>query len=271
MLIIVLAFFGLACGSFVNALVWRIHEQGPKSSKELSVMHGRSMCPHCRHELAAKDLIPLASWLILGGRCRYCKKPISAQYPIVELATALVFVTTYIFWPSDLAQNGEKLLLLTTLLSSTGLMALLVYDLKWMLLPNRIIYPTLLVALVGRLAYIGFYSNNMALDFVLLIGTLLVTSGLFWLIFEVSKGQWIGFGDVRLGLILGCLLAKPSLGMLMIFIASVLGIAGFVAGSFGKHRSLSQKIPFGPFLIASSWLTVLFGQKLIDWYLSLLS
>src|SRR4051812_13278636 len=100
MIIAVLIVFGLCLGSFVNALVWRVHEQeaAKKPNKKLSVLNGRSMCPHCEHELAAKDLIPVLSWLSLGGKCRYCHKPISKQYPLVELLTALLVVGSYIWW-----------------------------------------------------------------------------------------------------------------------------------------------------------------------------
>ena len=80
MIFIVLAGFGLIFGSFVNALVWRVRQQ-ELGKKDLSVIHGRSQCPHCHHELAAKDLIPLVSWLMLSGRCRYCSRPISRLFP----------------------------------------------------------------------------------------------------------------------------------------------------------------------------------------------
>ena len=107
MIIAVLAVLGLVFGSFVNAFAWRLHEQesllekkkkpSAKQLAKLSIVKGRSMCPECKHELAAKDLIPVFSWITLKGKCRYCGKPISWQYPAVELATALLFVfCTYI-------------------------------------------------------------------------------------------------------------------------------------------------------------------------------
>lgn len=274
MVYLILTILGLAAGSFVNAVVWRLHEQAKTSgfkNSNLSILRGRSMCPHCRHILATKDLLPLISWLALRGKCRYCGKPVSIQYPLVELAMAAVFVASYIFWPGDLTLNGQLLLLGTWLFCSVGLMALLVYDFKWMLLPNRIIYPTLVVAAVGRLSYILFYSNDRPYDFWLWALSLVITSGVFWILFEISKGQWIGFGDVRLGAITGTLLADPKLAFLMIFLASVLGLAAFIIGIFGNVRSLTSKIPFGPFLIMSTWLTILLGQSLIDKYTGLLS
>jgi len=118
MIIAVLVVFGLALGSFVNALVWRVREQTKEGSKKkpdskylkkLSVSKGRSMCPNCHHELTAKDLLPVISWLGLKGKCRYCRKSISAQYPLVELATAGLFAASYLLWPEDI--NGGQVLL----------------------------------------------------------------------------------------------------------------------------------------------------------------
>src|SRR3989344_6490262 len=125
MIVAILIVLGLAFGSFVNALVWRLHEQEERakskeqrrkkgkakntaklsshtsvlSSKDLSILKGRSMCPSCKHGLAAKDLVPVLSWLTLRGKCRYCHKPISIQYPLVELITATLFVISYLLWP----------------------------------------------------------------------------------------------------------------------------------------------------------------------------
>src|SRR4051812_40657220 len=120
---------GLCLGSFINALIWRLHE-----NKDW--VKGRSQCPNCGHVLAAKDLIPVLSWLALRGRCRYCGRTISKQYPVVELLTGVAFAASYLYWPETLSESGQKLLLITWLTSLVGLMALLVYDFKWMLLPN---------------------------------------------------------------------------------------------------------------------------------------
>jgi prepilin signal peptidase PulO-like enzyme (type II secretory pathway) len=272
--IIFLAVFGLALGSFVNALVWRVHEQGSKNktkSINLSVINGRSVCVHCKHVLAWHDLFPVFSWLFLAGKCRYCKKPISKQYPIVEIAMSLVFVFSYVFWPKELNASGQWVLFVTWLLTSVGLMALLVYDAKWMLLPNRIVYPAFLVAAAGRFVYIaGFeaHKGSAALAWVLSIA---VASGIFWLLFMVSQGKWIGYGDVRLGLITGTILADPAKSFLMIILGSFLGTVFILPALALGKKKLASKLPYGPFLIAATYLVLLFGDKILDWYSNFLS
>jgi len=268
MLIIAIVLFvlGLAFGSFVNALVWRLHEQKIKKAKNLSVLNGRSMCVHCHHVLAWYDLIPLLSWLSLGGKCRYCKKPISYQYPIVELIGGLVFAVSYLLWPQVVHINGQWLLLATWLAAAVGLLALAVYDLRWMLLPNKIIYPTLFVAAAGRLLYTIIFADRPLHSLLLWFLSLVISSGFFLALFIVSDGKWIGFGDVRLGLITGTLLADPYQSLAMIFLASLIGTLVVVPGLAAGKRSMTSKLPYGPFLIVAAGVMVLFGAHLINWY-----
>lgn len=277
MIFVVLAVFGLIFGSFVTAIVWRVREQeighrAKHSDKNnLSITSGRSQCPHCRHKLAAKDLVPVFSWLYLRGRCRYCRQRISPAYPITELAMAVIFVSLFAYWPGGVYGTSQWVLLLSAMGASIGLLALLVYDLKWMILPNRIIYPTLFVAAAGRLFYIAAFEPRVLHALAAWLASLLVASGIFWLIFTVSKGQWIGYGDVRLGLITGTLLASPGKSLLMIFIASLLGAIAALPSMVSGQRNLTSKLAFGPFLIVATWLSLLFGDALIDRYLNLVS
>jgi prepilin signal peptidase PulO-like enzyme (type II secretory pathway) len=265
---------GLCAGSFINAVVWRVHEQakGTKTAdSKLSVLKGRSMCPRCRHELAVKDLIPLFSWLSLRGRCRYCQKPIAWQYPAVELIMGSIFAVSYLFWPLDLNQTGNLILLSMWLVVSVGLLALLVYDFRWMLLPNRILYPALAAAVIGRLIYILGYAPDKSAASLEWLLSLAVASGIFWLIFVASQGRWIGYGDVRLGLVTGTVLATPGKSFLMIFTASILGVLYVLPALISGRRKMAAKVPFGPFLITATFLVLLFGQSVLDWYLSGLS
>jgi prepilin signal peptidase PulO-like enzyme (type II secretory pathway) len=267
---------GLAAGSFVNALVWRLHEQSKKDKerktkgKNLSILNGRSMCVHCHHVLAWYDLIPILSWAALKGKCRYCGKPISAQYPIVETITALVFVLSYVFWPTSFSADGEWLLLATWLAGATGLVALAVYDLKWMLLPNKIIYPTLIVAATGRAVYIAVFSDRVWHALFLWAFSVVIASGVFYVLFMVSKGKWIGYGDVRLGLVTGTLLADPELAVAMIFVASLIGTLVVLPALLKGRRTLASRLPYGPFLIAGTAIILLFGESLLNWYKDLI-
>lgn len=268
--LIILAVLGLTAGSFVNALVWRIRTQEttkkPEDPAALSIVRGRSMCPNCRHTLAGRDLVPLFSWLVLRGRCRYCQTKISRQYPIVELAGSVIFVSSYIFWPQALGSAAQWLLFITWLICATGLMALLVYDMKWMLLPSRILYPVFLIAAAGRLAYIIGFAPDKSHSFTQWAFSLLVASGLFWALFMVSSGRWIGYGDVRLGLITGTLLAAPDKSLLMIVLSAFLGTLVMVPLLIAGRSSWHAKVPYGPFLIAATLIVILFGSEIINWY-----
>lgn len=274
MIIVVLVLLGLSFGSFVNALVWRLRQQslsseqrerGARKAKkaELSISKGRSMCVHCGHTLKAIDLLPVVSWLSLGGKCRYCHRKVSWQYPLVELSTAGLFVSTYLLWPNYVA-GWEIVAFGLWLVSLTGFMALIVYDLRWMLLPNRIVFPLYGVAAL-------FVLSRMAAEMSIapllssLIGVL-IGGGLFYLLFQVSQGRWIGGGDVKLGFLLGAIVGGPVQAVLVLFGASLLGtlitVPLMLSGRAGRHT----RIPFGPFLIAAAIFTQLFGVALTDWY-----
>jgi len=273
MIIAVLVVVGLCLGSFVNALVWRVHEQATETGKKkpdkaylatLSVSKGRSICPNCRHELAAKDLVPVLSWLALGGKCRYCGKPISWRYPIVEAGTALLFVASYLWWPMpfDTAQKAIFVLWLAVLV---GLIALAVYDLRWKLLPNRFIYP--LSVLAAAMAVIGIAAADAPAKALLNeVLAILIGGGLFYLLFLVSDGKWIGGGDVRLGWLLGLIVGTPARSFLFIFFGALGGSLISLPLLANGRLKRSSVIPFGPFLIAGAVLVQLFGADILNWY-----
>lgn len=268
MLTITLFILGLALGSFVNALVWRIHEQSTgKKSKKHSIMRGRSMCPHCKHELSVADLIPVLSWLALKGKCRYCAKPISWQYPAVELSTAALFAVSYLFWPEKL-QGAEWIQFVIWLACLTGFVALIVYDLRYMILPNRIIFPLIVLASLGALIE-SVAENSIDPLRASLLG-LIIGGGLFYLLFVLSDGAWIGGGDVKLGFLLGILVGGPGQAVLMLFLASLLGTLVALPFLLAKRWSAKNKIPFGPFLITGAIIAQLFGVTILDWYMDTL-
>jgi prepilin signal peptidase PulO-like enzyme (type II secretory pathway) len=257
MIIVILAVTGLILGSFVNALVWRLHEG-------LSVAHGRSMCPECKHTLGVPDLVPVLSWLGLRGKCRYCKKHISVQYPLVELATAGLFVASYVCWPAAFS-DPQKAIFVLWLVLLTGLVALAVYDLRWFLLPNRLIYPLMAVAAVQAAVFIT-HDSQPATALLNAVLAVIVGGGIFYVLFQVSKGKWIGGGDVKLGALLGLIVATPGRAILFIFFGSLLGSLVSVPLMARGSLKRTSVIPFGPFLIAGAILTVLFGGDILHWY-----
>jgi len=269
---LVLFWLGLCSGSFVNALVWRLYKQklGRKSNKRLSILNGRSMCVNCKHMLAWYDLIPVISWFFLGGKCRHCKKPISKQYPVVEVVVGLIFAVSYALWPSTIHLNGQWVLFSGWLLASIGLLALAVYDLRWMILPNKIIYPTLAVAVLARVGYISFFDPKPFHAVVLWVLSIVVASGVFFCLFFISKGKWIGYGDVRLGLITGTLLADPAKSLAMLFLASLIGTLVILPALSKGNKNLASKLPYGPFLITATGIMVVFGERILDWYKNLI-
>jgi leader peptidase (prepilin peptidase) / N-methyltransferase len=261
MVIVILAILGLALGSFINAFVWRLH-------KKKDWVKERSICVHCGHVLAARDLIPVFSWLALKGKCRYCKKSISRQYPVVELATSLLFVGSYMFWPLALSSVGTTLFVFW-LVFLVGLVALTVYDIKWMLLPDKVVYPLMVLALIQTAVLLFLVSSptDLLADAAF---SFLVGGGIFYALFHVSDGRWIGGGDVKLGALLGLILIDWQLMLFTIFTASLLGTAFSLPLMATKRLKKTSKIPFGPFLIAGAIIARLFGSGVIDWYMNLL-
>jgi prepilin signal peptidase PulO-like enzyme (type II secretory pathway) len=282
MTFVALAVVGLCMGSFVNALVWRVYEQArlhreaakpklakakrrqlEKEARELSIIKGRSRCTHCGHELAARDLIPVLSWLELRGKCRYCGAHID-DTPLVELATSALFVLSYWRWPRPLDAQGTTNLIVW-LVILTGLVALFVYDIRWLRLPNRIVYPLIIIALALVLANALIFGDGAAAirDAVLSVA---ICGGFFYLIYQISGGKWIGGGDVKLGILIGLVLPGWEQGFVALFLASVLGTLTILPFLFAKKITATSKVPFGPFLIAATIIVKLFGAGFIAWY-----
>lgn len=285
MVIVILAILGLCLGSFVNALIWRIRE--PKAP---SIAKGRSMCPHCKHTLAPRDLVPVISYLSLKGRCRYCRARID-DTPLAELLTPALLVASYIFWP--VALEGAGLVsFVVWCVCAVGFVALTIYDIRWFELPHVIVLPLIGVALAGTMA-----EAVTGQDSIILLRALagaLIGGGLFWLIYVFSpevedaeaKGvrrrvslfglltgekysKWIGFGDVTLGILLGLLVGGPGNALLMIFVASLLGTSAALPLLIMRRADRFSHLPFGPFLMAATVIVVLWGDQLLEWYMGL--
>ncbi len=260
MILIMLIGLGLIFGSFVSALVWRLH-------KRKNWVSERSECASCHHVLAPKDLIPVLSWVLLKGKCRYCGHSIQDS-PLVELGVAAVFGLSYIFWPTSFTGEGLYQFVFW-LLFLVGFAALTVYDLKWFTLPNSIVYPLIGLAVVEQIGLAALYHYSWRELAGAGIAALLM-SGIFYTLFQVSRGEWIGGGDVKLAVVLGILAGDPLHATLVLFFASFLGIIMAVPQmTKGAAAAMKLKIPFGPFLIAGTVIVQLFGDPIVNWYVRL--
>jgi prepilin signal peptidase PulO-like enzyme (type II secretory pathway) len=276
MIIAILIVLGLCLGSFVNAFVWRLHEQSQLArkknktdqqlayQKDLSISKGRSMCPRCKHELAVVDLVPLLSWVILAGKCRYCKQPIAWQYPLVELLTALLFVASYLLWPETWQAPGAFDFAVWLVLL-TGFMALALYDIKWFLLPDKVVLPLTLLAAVKIIVDVTVFGGGLT-QLANVLGGAAVIAGTFYLLFAVSKGAWIGGGDVKIAAMLGLLAGDALKALLIIFLASLLGTLITLPSLLSGKASRTTHIPFGPFLLMATVIVVLYGDRLVTVY-----
>ncbi len=256
-----LFFVGLCLGSFVNAAVWRI-----KHKKDL--MFARSECTKCHYKLEWYDLIPVFSWLFLKGKCRKCHKPISAQYPIVELTVAAFFVASLAFWPHGFTTVNDLLQFGIWLLAGVGLSILVVYDIRWLILPDRVVIPLIGLG-IGMTILHGLQAHSAVQFLYDVFGSLLILSGFYLVLFMVSSGKWVGFGDIKLGVALALLLCNWQLAILAFFLANLIGTLFFAPALATGKIKRSAHIPFGPFLIAGFLIAGIFGQSIIDWYVML--
>ncbi|MEY4744823.1 MAG: hypothetical protein RL272_768 [Candidatus Parcubacteria bacterium] len=246
--------FGTIIGSFLNAVLWRLRTGE-------GVVYGRSYCPCCRHTLAARDLVPVLSYLLLRGKCRYCRKGIHPSYLAVEIVMGTLFVAFAAPLLPLAAINGASLakLLLEWYFASI-LVLIFVYDLRYMLIPRSATMWASVIAGIGGL-FLGARPIPLAVGF-------LVGGGVFWLQYVVSKGKWIGGGDISLGALMGLMLGWPRI-LVALFLAYVSGAFVGVILLLAKKRSWQSQVPFGTFLTAATVVTLLWGDKILAWYLGL--
>ncbi|MFH2105159.1 MAG: prepilin peptidase [Parcubacteria group bacterium] len=252
--------FGLLVGSFLNVVIYRL-----KIKK--TVVRGRSFCPHCQHVLQLIDLVPLFSFIFQKGHCRYCNKKISWQYPLVELTTAITFLLVFLKFPITnvyLSAGSEYGALLAGYLVFTAVLIIIfTYDLKHYLIPDRIVLPGTVLALV-----FSFLNPNVNW-LQALIGSVIV-GGFFALIIFLTKGKGMGWGDVKLGLLIGALLGwqVSLLALLIAFVGgSIIGIGLIVT----QRKKWKSQVPFGTFLTVATFICLLWGIEIVQWYVGMLA
>ena len=248
---------GLSVGSFLNVVICRLE------TKE-TIVSGRSYCPKCKAVLKWYDLIPVLSFLLQRRRCRYCNMKISWQYPMVEISTGVIFLLIFNFSAySGPVLNWQFFNLVYYFIIVSFLIIIFVYDLKHYIIPDRIIYPAIIIAGIFNFQFLIF---NQFSIFNFSILSALGASSFFLSLVLVSKGKWMGLGDVKLAFLMGLILGWPNILLalfLSFFSGAVIGVGLII---FGKKGFKSQ-IPFGPFLAGSTilvWITS-FASHLIYW------
>jgi leader peptidase (prepilin peptidase) / N-methyltransferase len=259
---------GMVIGSFMNCVIWR-------SYCGESAARGRSYCPKCRHKLCWLDLVPVASFLMLGGKCRYCGKPISGQYPAVELAVGLIFWATAAVFTPQIFLGQFSLLLLTKLLAYwvlfSSLAVIFVADLRWYFIPDGALLSGILGAAAYNFINAGggypwrFFDAGMVWESFL---SAVFAALIFLAIYLLSRGKWIGFGDVKFAFLMGLAAGFPGILVGMFFANFFGAILGLALVARGKKK-MSSQVPFGPFLVAGTVIAVFFSDEIFNWYLSI--
>jgi len=249
---------GAAFGSFALVLADRM-----KTKRDW--VKGRSKCDFCDYTLNPRDLVPLLSWIAVKGRCRKCKKKLSPAYPATELLAGVLFAVSYTYAPYDLSGIGLSLFVIW-LFALIIMTALFVYDLRWQLLPTKLIRPLWVLGLLHSVLVYFVFDKTPLNHMLSVLAAILVGSGVFALLYVVSRGRWIGDGDIRFGVVIGLFSVDPIVAWLSIFTASVLGLLVGVPYMVKSKKMTGLKVPFGPYLILGLVFAYLLGQKIINWY-----
>lgn len=270
--------FGLVVGSFLNVVIYRLplmmeaewtvqcrnlleirEDKEPDKKSAFNLAVPDSHCPHCKHKISALENIPVLSWLILKGKCRYCQAPISARYPLMELATAVFSaLVAYHF--------GFALLTLAVLFLTWGLITLTMIDYDHQLLPDDITLPLL---------WLGLLLNSQGLIVSLedavygAIAGYLLLWGVYWLFKLLTGKEGMGYGDFKLLSALGAWLGWQALPMIILLSSLVGAVVGFGLIAI-RVRDRNIPIPFGPYLASAGFLSLIWGTQITGFYYSLI-
>lgn len=262
---IFLAILGASIGSFLSVVIHRVKHD------EKGLFMGRSRCPHCKKNLSHLDLIPVLNYIMLGGHCRYCKKPISLYYFFLEITTALIFLLMYLRFPfimegatlSDYTVDFMTLVqYIFAAVNGTFLIGIFFFDLQYMEIPDLLMYPLIVVGLLGSLI-------TKAVDFpsilIAIAGAIVFFGGQHWL----SKGKWLGEGDVYVAVAMAVMFGW-KLFIVGVALSYIIGAALCIILLLTKATKAKSQIPFAPFLVFGTFATILYGNEILNWYTNML-
>lgn len=245
--------FGLCIGSFLNVCIYRL----PVSK---SISHPRSSCTSCNELIPFYDNIPVLSYILLRGRCRFCREPISLRYPIIELLTGLFALITFL-------KYGLTLEGLIYFIYICALLVITFIDIDHQIIPDVITLSGIPIFFLGSfgLSQINYLDS--------LIGILAGGGSLFlvaWTYSLITKKEGMGGGDIKLLAMIGAVIGWKGI-LFTIFVASAVGTVSGLLVMLKLRKGMKLKIPFGPFLAIGGIAYIFFGPQLIRWYFQLLN
>jgi len=241
--------FGAMIGSFLNVCIMRL----PKGE---SIVFPGSHCPYCQKPIQFYDNIPLVSYLVLKAKCRYCKTPISIQYPLVEGMTAL---SSFLIF----AKFGPSLNFLFYFVFISALIVIAVIDLYHQIIPDVVSLPGIGVGIIGGLILPNITFLNSLIGLLVGGGSLFLVATLYQWLF---KREGMGGGDIKLLAMIGAFLGWKAVIMTILMGSFIGSLSGIILMMF-KGKDFKYAIPFGPFLSLGAVISLFFGEQLINWYL----
>ena len=247
--IVLIFILGLIVGSFSNVCIYRI----PRNE---SIVYPASHCPKCRSNISPKDNIPLLSYILLKGRCRNCKSKISIQYPVVEFLTGFIYLIIYLIY-------GLSIQSLIYIILSSALIIIAFIDLNEQIVPDVISLPGIVIGFIISffVPYISFLNSALG---VLVGGGIILIIGLAGS--AIFKKEAMGGGDVKLAAMIGAFLGWRYI-IISLFLGFFLGALAGIILILSKIKSREDVVPFGPFIVLGSLITLLWGEKIISWYI----
>ena len=250
--IFILSLLGLFFGSFFGVLVDRLprHED---------VIKGRSHCENCKKELAWYDLLPVLSFVLLRGKCRYCKAKLSLLYPAIEISTGILFALTYAFFSSQFSILNFQLIYYLFIVSS--FIVIFFTDLKYGIIPDKITYTAILVTFL----WLIFGSQSLLINHLLSgAGAFLFFIVISYVFYFLTKKESMGGGDIKLSFLLGVFLGFPNI-VISLYLAFLTGAFWSIILILWKRKKFREStLPFGPFLVAGALVSIFWGDLIFS-------
>lgn len=262
LILIFIFLLGASIGSFLSVVLYRV-KKGEKG-----IIFGQSYCPQCKKKLVITDMIPIASYVVLRGRCRHCKKKISPYYFFLELITGLVLLSIYLKYPFLYwLQNGTFMpdlnLLVTAIffaIYGCFFVAIFFFDLQTNQIPDLFLYPLIGISVLGTII---MGTPDLVSAIIAVLIALVLFGGQIWF----SKGKWLGEGDLYLAIALAIIFGW-QLFLLTVVASYFIGALISIPLLLSKKAKMKSQIPFGPFLVLGAFMTMFFGEQILNWYLN---